>query len=58
MNNSFGLKEVSLSNLSKICCLSFEKYDVKRPEDNFAQCSSCDKYHSLRKLHLVLAMKL
>ena len=65
MNNSFGLKEVSLSNLSKICCRNFEEYNAKRSRDNFAQCSSCDKYHLLRKLHqlgmqagLLLATKL
>ena len=65
VNTSFGLKEVSLSNLSKICRHSFEDYDAKRPGDNFARCSSCDKYHSLWKLHqpstqavLLLATKL
>ena len=65
VNMSFGLKEVSLSNLSKIRRRSFEEYDAKRPGDNFAQCSSCDKYHSLRKHHqpgtqaaLLVAMKL
>ena len=51
VNNSFGLKEVSLSNLSKIRHRSFEEYNAKRPRDNFFQCSSCDKYHSLQKLH-------
>ena len=56
---------MSLSNLSKIHCRSFEEYDAKRPGNNFAHCSSCDKYHSLRKLHqpgtqasLLLATKL
>ena len=65
VNKSFGLKDVSLSNLSKICRRSFEEYDAKRPGDNFARCSSCDKYHSLRKLYqpgtqasLLLATKL
>ena len=65
VNNSFGLKEVSLSNLSKICRCNFEEYDAKRLGDNFAQCSNCDKYHSLQKLHqlstqaaLLLATKL
>ena len=47
VNTSFGLKEVLLSNLSKIRRRSFEEYDAKRPGDNFAWCSSCDKYHSL-----------
>ena len=65
VNKSFGLKHVSLSNLSKIRRRSFEEYDAKKPGDNFARCSSCDKYHSLRKLHqpgtqasLLLATKL
>ena len=65
VNKSFGLKDVSLSNLSKICRRSFEEYDAKKPGDNFARCSSCDKYHSLQKLHqpgaqasLLLATKL
>ena len=65
VNKSFGLKDVSLSNVSKIRRRSFEEYDAKKPGDNFAHCSSCDKYHSLRKLHqpgtqasLLLATKL
>src|SRR5579875_2458456 len=36
VNASFGLKEVSLSNLSKIRRRSFEEYDAKKPGDNFA----------------------
>ena len=35
VNKSFGLKEVSLSNLSKIRECSFEEYDAKRPRDYF-----------------------
>ena len=65
INTLFGLKEVSLSNLSKIRRCSFEEYNAKRLGDNFARCSTCDKYHSLRKLHqpgtqaaLLLATKL
>ena len=44
VNNLFKLKEVPLSNLSKICQHSFDEYNAKRLEDNFAHCSSCDKY--------------
>ena len=51
VNTSFGLKVVSESNVNKIRRRSFEEYDAKKPGDNFSQCSSCDKYHSLRKLH-------
>ena len=65
VNTLFRLKEVSLSNLSKIHLHSFEEYNAKRPGDNFARCSTCDKYHSLWKLHqpdtqaaLLLATKL
>ena len=51
VNTSFGLKKVSESNVNKIRRRSFEEYKAKKPGDNFARCSSCDKYHSLRKLH-------
>ena len=47
VNTSFGLKEVSESNINKIRRRSFEEYDAKKLGDNFAWCSSCDKYHSL-----------
>ena len=48
-NATFGLKEVSSSNLSKIRGPRFPEYDVKRPGDNFARCGTCDKYKELRK---------
>ena len=51
VNTYFGLKKVSELNVNKIKRQSFEEYDAKKPRDNFARCSSCDKYHSLRKLH-------
>ena len=51
VNTSFGLKKVSESNVNKIRRWSFKEYEAKKPGDNFARCSSCDKYHSLRKLH-------
>ena len=47
VNTSFGLKEVSQSNVNKIRRHSFKEYDVKKPMDNFSWCSNCDKYHSL-----------
>ena len=47
VNTSFGLKEVSESNVNKIRKRSFEQYNAKKPGDNFARWSSCDKYHSL-----------
>ena len=65
VNASFGLKEVSKSNVKKIRRRNFEKYDAKKLGDNSAWCSSCDKYHLLRKLHqtmtqatLLVAIKL
>ena len=48
-NATFGLREVSSSNLSKIRESRFPEYNVKRPGDNFAQCGRCDKYKELRK---------
>ena len=36
VNTSFGLKEVSESNVNKIRRRSFEEYDAKKPGDNFA----------------------
>ena len=36
VNTSFGLKEVLESNVNKIKRRSFEEYDAKKPEDNFA----------------------
>ena len=51
VNTSFGLKKISKYNVNKIRRRSFKEYEAKKPRDNFARCSSCDKYHSLRKLH-------
>ena len=51
MNTCFGLKEESQSNESKIKRHSFKEYNAKKLGDNFAHCSNCDKYHSLRTLH-------
>ena len=48
-NAAFGLREVSSSNMSKMRRSRFPGYDVKRPGDNFARCSTCDKYKELRK---------
>jgi hypothetical protein len=36
MNSAFGLKDVSISNLSKIRKLNFPEYDAKKLGDNFA----------------------
>jgi hypothetical protein len=30
--------------------LNFPKYDAKKPGDNFASCSTCDRLHSLRRI--------
>jgi hypothetical protein len=47
VNSTFGLQDVSVSNLSKIRKLNFPEYDAKKPGDNFARCSTCDRLHSL-----------
>ena len=52
VNAAFGLKEILTSNLSKIGSLKFSKYEVKKPEDNVAQCATCEKYKELRKIAL------
>jgi hypothetical protein len=49
INSAFGLKDVSLANLNKIQKLNFSEYDAKKPRDNFARCSTCDRLHFLRK---------
>lgn len=49
VNMNYGLKGISLSNLSKIRKVSFLQYDAKKPGDNFARCSTCDRYKSLEK---------
>jgi hypothetical protein len=46
VNSAFGLKDVSISHL--IMKMNFPEYDAKKPGDNFARCSTCDKLHSLR----------
>jgi hypothetical protein len=45
VNSAFGLKDMLLSNLSKIRKLNFPEYDAKKPEDNFAR----NRLHSLQK---------
>ena len=49
VNNAFRLKDVSISYLSKIKKMNFPEYDAKKPGDNFAHCSTCDRLHSLRR---------
>jgi hypothetical protein len=49
VNSAFGLKDVSLSNLSKIRKLKFPKYDAKKPGNNFARRSTCDRLNLFRK---------
>jgi hypothetical protein len=48
VNSAFRLQDVSISNLSKIRKLNFPEYDAKKPGDNFAHCSNCDRLYSLR----------
>ena len=48
VNSAFGLKDVSISHFSKIRKMNFPKYDAKKPRDNFACCSTCDRLHSFQ----------
>jgi len=42
INATFGLMEVSVSNLNKIRSSKFFKYEVKKLRDNFAYCATYD----------------
>ena len=48
-NAAFGLKEISILNLSKIRSTKFSEFDVKKAGDNFARCATCDKLNELIK---------
>jgi hypothetical protein len=58
VNSTFGLKDVSVSNLSKIRKLNFPEYDAKKHGDNFVHCSTCDRLHSLRRTAISIYLKL
>ena len=45
-----GLLRLSASNLSKIQRLSYLEYYAKKPEENFARCSTCNNFQSQKKL--------
>jgi hypothetical protein len=47
VNSAFGLKDVLISNLSKIWKLNFPEYDAKKPGDNFSHCFICDRLYLL-----------
>jgi hypothetical protein len=53
INSAFGLKEVSLSNLSKIRKLNFSKYAINKLGDNFARCSPCERLHFFQKVAIL-----
>ena len=48
-NAVFGLKGVSVSNISRIRKRKFPEYNAKKPGDNFAQCAKCDRFKTLRR---------
>ena len=48
-NACFGLKEVSPSNVSNIKKSNFPQYSAKKPGDNFARCSTCDRLNTLKR---------
>ena len=50
VNSAFGLKDVSISHLSKIMKMNFPEYDAKKLGDNFARCSTYDRLHSLSRI--------
>ena len=52
VNATFGLKEVSTSSLSKIKASKFSEYEVKKPGDIFARCSTCDTLQALKQTSL------
>ena len=52
VNAAFRLKEVSTSSLSKIRAFKFSVYEVKKPGDNFAWCSTCDTLQALKQASL------
>ena len=45
-----GLPPISSSNLSKIRRVSFPEYDAKKAGDNFARCSTCQRFTEQKKL--------
>ena len=53
VNATFGLKEVSTSSLSKIRASKFSKFEVKKPGDNFAWCTTCDTLQVFKRASLV-----
>ena len=52
-NAVFGLKGVSVSNISRIRKRKFPKYNAKKPGDNFAQCAKCDRFKTLRRIAIL-----
>lgn len=48
-NATFGVKEVSKSNLSKIRSSKLQEYEVKKPWVLFARWGTCVKVQELKK---------
>ena len=48
-NAVFGLKGVSILNISRIRKRKFPEYNAKKPGDNFARCAKCDRFKTLRR---------
>ena len=48
-NTVFGLKGVSVSNISRIKKRKFPEYNTKKPGDNFSRCAKCDRFKTLRR---------
>ena len=56
VNAAFELKEVSISNLSKLRASKFSEFEVKNPRDNFARCATCDTLLVLKRASLAGSM--
>ena len=52
VNVAFGLKEVSISSLSKIRASKFSEFEVKKIRDNFARYATCDTLQVLKRASL------
>ena len=50
-NLQLGLKEVSRTDLSRICKESFSEFSTKKRGDNFARCGDCDDLKRMRSTY-------
>ena len=55
-NVVFGLKEVSVLNISRTRKKKFPEYNTKKPGDNFTRCAKCDRFKTLKRT-TILSLK-